>query len=113
MVDAVDEVVEQSRLEWLQRRLLIAEEFRLRLAHAPSLLRVAVKGVVRHFLTARLFQIGRELVCVKTRALVIHEVLQMVGIPVRTDKVAMLLDLAPTLDLAGDGGAVAEELHAL
>lgn len=38
----VDEVVEKSRLEWLQRRLLIAEEFSLGFAHSPALLRVAV-----------------------------------------------------------------------
>ena len=78
----LDEIVEQPRLEWLQRRLLVAEELGLGLAHLAALLRVAVEGVVGDFLTPSFLQIGGELVCIKTRAFVIDEVLQVVGVPV-------------------------------
>src|SRR5262245_24463169 len=79
---AVEQIVEKARLKRLQGRLLIAEEFRLCLAHAPALLRVAIEGVVGDFLMPGFLQIGGELVGIKTRALVIDEVLQMVGVAV-------------------------------
>ena len=47
-----DEIVEQTRLEWLQRRLLIPEELRLALAHLAAFLRVAIKGVVGNLLAS-------------------------------------------------------------
>jgi hypothetical protein len=50
----LDEIVEQSRLERLQRRLLIVEELGLGFAHLPALLRVAIEGVVGDFFRARL-----------------------------------------------------------
>ena len=38
----LDQIVEQSRLEWLQCRLLVAEKLRLGLAHLATFLRVAI-----------------------------------------------------------------------
>ena len=60
----LDEIVEQTRLEGLKRRLLIAEELSLALAHLASLLRVAVEGVIGNLLAPGFLQIGGELVCV-------------------------------------------------
>ena len=57
----ITEIVEQTRLEWLHRRLLVAEKLRLGLAHLAALLRVAVKGVVGDFLAPGFLQIGGEL----------------------------------------------------
>src|SRR5205823_6339496 len=79
---AVDEIVEEPRLEWLQRRLLIAEKLSLALAHLAALLRVAVESVVRDFLASGFLQVGGELVGIEARALVIDEVLQMVRLAV-------------------------------
>ena len=46
----LDQIVEQTRLERLQCRLLVAEKLSLGLAHLAALLRVAVESVVGDFL---------------------------------------------------------------
>ena len=78
----VDEIVEQSRLEWLQRRLLIAEELRLGLAHACGPSACGSRRRSRGFSHARLSPNRRRACPHQARALVIDEVLQVVGVAV-------------------------------
>ena len=78
----VDDVIKQPRLKWLQRRLLIAEELGLRLAHLAALLCVAVERVVGDGFSSRCEQVGGEFVGIESGHLVIDEVLQVVGVPV-------------------------------
>ena len=74
-------MIEQPRLQWLQRRLLRFEEVCLRLATLLALSRVAVIRILRDgdILTAAAQFFG-ERVRIKPRRLIIDVVLQVIGI---------------------------------
>lgn len=82
-ITPVNQIIKQPRLMRLQRPLLVPQKLRLR----PALLspggRVAVVRVIgnRHVL-GRFPQIGGEPGGVDPLALVVHEVLEMIGVPV-------------------------------
>ena len=78
---AFNQVIEQPWLQRLQRRLLCFEEVRLGLATLLALTRVAVIGILRdgNILAAAAQFLG-ERVRIKSCALIINLVLQVIGI---------------------------------
>ena len=80
-LNSIKQVVKQPRLVWLERFLLGFEEVLLRLAALAALAGVAIVSVTRNrHLVVGLAQLAGQRVRVETGALVVNEVLQVVGI---------------------------------